>query len=81
MNNFSSYTLALHGTFYEDVSIKVDRFISKCILEKALEVEIITGNSDRMKELVNEVLLDYNLKSETPVYNNGTLLINMLIKL
>ena len=81
MNNFTPYKLDLHGTFYKDVSIKVDRFISKCILEKALEVEIITGNSDRMKELVNEVLLDYNLKSETPIYNNGTLLINMLIKL
>ena len=81
MNNFSHYKLDLHGTFYKDVSTKVDRFINKCIVEKALEVEIITGNSDRMKELVNEVLLEYNLKSETPIYNNGTLLINMLIKL
>jgi hypothetical protein len=34
-----------------------------------------------MKELVNEVLDEYNLKGVTPIFNNGTLLINMLIKL
>ena len=59
----------------------MDKFINKCILEKALEVEVVTGHSDRMKELVNEVLDEYNLKGVTPIFNNGTLLINMLIKL
>jgi len=34
-----------------------------------------------MKELVKQVLGEYNLKSESPIYNNGTLIINMLIKL
>ena len=48
MNNYSSYKLDLHGTFYRDVSTKVHRFISKCIIDKAQEVEIVTGNSDRM---------------------------------
>jgi len=81
MNNFSLYKLDLHGTFHKDVKVKVDKFISKCILEKAQEVEVVTGHSDRMKELVNEVLDDYNLKAVTPIFNNGTLLINMLIKL
>jgi hypothetical protein len=50
-------------------------------MDKAQEVEIVTGNSDRMKELVREVLYEYNLKSESPIYNNGTLIVNMLIKL
>ena len=81
MNNFILYKLDLHGTFHKDVREKVDKFISKCILEKALEVEVVTGHSDRMKELVNEVLDEYNLKGVTPIFNNGTLLINMLIKL
>ena len=81
MNNYSSYKLDLHGTFYRDVSSKVHSFISRCIMDKALEVEIVTGNSDRMKELVIEVLSEYNLKSESPTYNNGTLIVNMLIKL
>ncbi|MFQ3369141.1 MAG: hypothetical protein ACI8PF_000430 [Flavobacteriaceae bacterium] len=81
MNNFILYKLDLHGTFHKDVRKKVDKFINKCILEKALEVEVVTGHSDRMKELVNEVLDEYNLKGVTPIFNNGTLLINMLIKL
>lgn len=81
MNNYSSYKLDLHGTFYRDVSGKVHSFISRCIMDKAQEVEIVTGNSDRMKELVREVLSEYNLKSESPIYNNGTLIVNMLIKL
>lgn len=81
MNNYSSYKLDLHGTFYRDVSSKVHSFISRCIMDKAHEVEIVTGNSDRMKELVREVLSEYNLKSESPIYNNGTLVVNMLIKL
>ena len=50
-------------------------------LEKAQEVEVVTGNSDRMKELVIDVLEEYNLKGFTPIYNNGSLVINMLIKL
>ena len=81
MNNFILYKLDLHGTFHKDVRKKVDKFINKYILEKALEVEVVTGHSDRMKELVNEVLDEYNLKGVTPIFNNGTLLINMLIKL
>lgn len=81
MNNFILYKLDLHGTFHKDVRKKVDKFINKCILEKALEVEVVTGHSERMKELVNEVLDEYNLKGVTPIFNNGTLLINMLIKL
>jgi len=81
MNYYKSYKLDLHGTFYRDVSKKVHSFIGKCILDKAQEVEIITGNSDRMKELVKQVLSEYNLKSESPIYNKGTLIINMLIKL
>ena len=80
-NHYKSYKLDLHGTFYRDVNEKVHNFIGKCIVDKAQEVEIITGNSDRMKELVKQVLGEYNLKSESPIYNNGTLIINMLIKL
>ena len=81
MNNYTPYKLDLHRTFYRDVSSKVHSFISRCIMDKAQEGEIVTGNSDRMKELVREVLSEYNLKSESPIYNNGTLIVNMLIKL
>lgn len=81
MNNLNFYKLDLHGTFHKDVSEKVHKFIGKCILEKAQEVEVVTGNSDRMKELVIDVLEEYNLKGFTPIYNNGSLVINMLIKL
>jgi dsDNA-specific endonuclease/ATPase MutS2 len=81
MNNLKFYKLDLHGTFHSQVKDKVDKFISNCILDKAIEVEIITGNSDKMKALVVDVLKDYNLKSYSPVFNSGTLIIDMLMKL
>jgi len=81
MNNLKFYKLDLHGTFHGQVKDKVDKFISNCILESAIEVEIVTGNSNKMKSLVIEVLNEYNLKSISPIYNNGTLIVNMLIKL
>ncbi len=67
--------LDLHGVFHSEVFETVDKFISENLY--AGEVEIVTGYSDRMKELVQEVLSDYKLKGETPPYNSGTLVVKI----
>lgn len=68
----------LHGVFHSEVFDVVDQFINESIVSGKTEVEIITGYSPRMKELVREVLSDYNLTGKEPVYNSGTLIVNML---
>lgn len=51
--------LDLHGVKHEDVHRIVDRHIYL----NTPPFKIITGNSSRMKELVEEVLDEYNYKS------------------
>ena len=56
--------LDLHGIRHRDVYHTVDKFINDIILEDKPErkFEIVTGYSDRMKELVCEVLDEYKLE-------------------
>jgi hypothetical protein len=56
--------LDLHGVRHKDVRRKVIRVIedSWC---KEEEIEIITGHSQRMKEMVMSVLNEYNLSCNT----------------
>ncbi len=70
--------LDLHGIFHSEVEEVVDSFISENLFEQ--KIEIVTGYSTRMKEIVKAVLLDYNLTAEEPLFNDGTLMINILEK-
>jgi len=70
--------LDLHGTKHVDVRNKVIRFIESnwnC----GEEIEIITGNSYKMKKLVTEVASEYDLTYRKPYFdvNGGRLRINM----
>ncbi len=55
-------TLDLHGVKHKDVFTHVDKFIGEHLLRGHLQVQIITGHSDKMKKLVNEVLGDYGFR-------------------
>jgi len=67
--------LDLHGIYHSDVFDIVDDFVGKCIIEDIDHFEIVTGYSERMKELVQEVLSDYKLKGFCTPYNRGKLVI------
>ncbi len=56
--------LDLHGVRHHKVQQVVDQFLSKHLYNSTNEVSIIIGNSDKMKKIVDNVLKDYNLKSE-----------------
>jgi|TARA_R110000787_G_scaffold269528_1_gene376356 DNA-nicking Smr family endonuclease len=56
--------LDLHGVRHHEVQQVVDQFLSKHLYNSTNEVSIIIGNSDKMKKIVDNVLKDYNLKSE-----------------
>ena len=53
-------TLDLHGIRHHDV----DRLVENFVLMKEPPMRIITGNSDRMIELVIKVLDKYNIDYE-----------------
>tara|TARA_B100000287_G_C20087167_1_gene564854 strand:+ start:209 stop:409 length:201 start_codon:yes stop_codon:yes gene_type:complete len=52
--------LDLHGTRHHDV----DRIVENFVLLKTLPMRIITGNSDRMIQLVVEVLDRHDIQYE-----------------
>ena len=67
----------LHGVKHKDVFTHVDKFIGEHILLGNLQVQIITGHSDKMKKLVKEVLVDYGIESEQSFFDNSTLNIKL----
>ncbi|MFH1320291.1 MAG: Smr/MutS family protein [Bacteroidota bacterium] len=69
--------LDLHGIKHADVFKIVDNFIGKHIIYGTDSVEIITGYSQRMKDLVIDVLNDYQVSSENHRYNSGVLIIDL----
>jgi hypothetical protein len=65
-------TLDLHGVYHDEV----DRLVENFILMNDCPLEIITGNSSRMQELVKEVLEKYHFKYRYKNYVNlGALII------
>ena len=54
------YKVDLHTLRHEDARREVIRFIEEHWNEEA-ELEIITGNSNKMKELVKNILDEYKL--------------------
>jgi DNA-nicking Smr family endonuclease len=73
MNN----RIDLHGVKHENVQRELDQFYWQMMQKGHSEVEVVTGISQRMKEIVKQVSEDYNFSVlETPI-NPGALIIRM----
>ena len=59
-----NHSLDLHGVRHGDVSRKIDSFIGNHLMRGSSEVQIIIGNSEEMKKIVDTTLEDYGLESE-----------------
>ena len=67
----------LHGLKHENVHRELDQFFWQMMQRGHSEVEVITGISKKMKELVKKVSEDYNFKvSETDI-NPGSVTIRI----
>jgi DNA-nicking Smr family endonuclease len=69
--------LDLHGTKHEDVYRKLDVFFWECMRRNITQIEIVTGMSDKMKEIVMNVSAEYNFKVSDFNINQGSLFINI----
>ena len=64
--------LDLHGVRHEDAEYKIHRFIYRA----SLPCKIITGHSTAMKNIVQNILKEYDLKSHHENYvNSGCLVV------
>lgn len=65
--------LNLHGLVHDDVWDIVENFV--LVNSDELPLRIITGNSERMKEIVQGVLDSYDYAYETPAHNGGEIIV------
>lgn len=62
----------LHGLQHISVKNMVDSFIWDCMKSSISHGDIITGNSDKMKEIVIDIIKEYNLDYKVgDIYNPG----------
>ena len=70
-------TLDLHGVKHADVPRLVDQFIWEQMNKKSREVEIITGVSQTMKDVVIKNLKDYEFNYSEAWNNPGKLIVSL----
>lgn len=67
----------LHGVKHEDVQRRLDVFYWEVMQKNISRVEVITGVSQRMKDIVREVTKDYGFTiMENPI-NIGSLFVDL----
>lgn len=57
----------LHGVKHDDASRQVEKLVNQ-FWGQEVEIEIVTGNSERMKEVVKEALREYDLEIQDGDY-------------
>ena len=65
--------LDLHGVFHSEVRDKVENFV--LLNSTKLPVKIITGDSQRMRNLTVNILDKYKFNYDTPAHNPGEIIV------
>ena len=71
-------TLDLHGVKHSEVPRLVDQFLWEQINKKSREVEIITGLSTVMREIVINNLKDYDFTYNDEFKNPGKIVVKLV---
>ena len=71
-------TLDLHGVKHADVPKLMDQFIWEQMNKKSKEIEIITGISQTMKDVVIKNLKDYEFTYNEAWNNPGKLIVSLV---
>ena len=73
----SHFELDLHDINHANVPIEIDKFLNYHIIKGSYEIRIVTGNSDKMKNIVRDTLKDYNMDAEDSIINSGILIVKL----
>lgn len=65
--------LDLHGIFHRDVRDKVENFVLLHSIE--LPIRIITGDSNRMRNLTVNILNKHHFTYDIPAHNPGEIIV------
>jgi DNA-nicking Smr family endonuclease len=71
-------TLDLHGVKHADVAKLLDQFIWEQMNKKSKEIEVITGLSQTMKQVVIKNLKDYDFNYNEAWNNPGKLIVSLV---
>lgn len=69
--------LDLHGIKHVDVKRELDKFFWEAMQKKLTQVEVVTGHSTQMKEIVFETSNEYGFSVKEGLINRGSLLIDI----
>ena len=69
--------LDLHGIRHSEVERKLDSFFWESMQRNLSQVEVVTGISSRMKNIVENTCKDYGFSVNERYYNPGSLIINI----
>jgi hypothetical protein len=69
--------LDLHGIKHSDVKRELDIFFWRAMQRKLNQVEVVTGHSDQMKDLVFETCREYGFSVKEGLINRGYLIIDI----
>lgn len=64
------FELDSHGVKHKDVREKLDLFLYKMIKRDISESRAMTGNSKKMKKIVNDICEDYGFKTSEEFINS-----------
>lgn len=67
----------LHGIRHADTQQKLDTFYWDAMRRGISEVEVVTGISDRMKQIVRDVSREYGFVAEDAPLNPGSMRIRI----
>ena len=67
----------LHGIKHENVQKELDQFFWSMMKSNHFEVEVITGISNIMKDIVKDVSKDYNFNVQEVPFNPGLLIVRI----
>ena len=65
--------LDLHGYYHHEIEELVENFV--LLNSKELPIRIIVGNSDIMRTLTEDVLINHNFEYNTPAHNAGEIIV------
>jgi len=70
--------LDLHGIKHEDVPRLMDAFIWEHMQKKSTYIQVVTGNSSTMKQIVKNVVAEYGFDVSDEFSPNGQVMINLV---
>lgn len=62
-----------HGKTYMEVEDKLPNWL--LLRQDCLPIHIVTGNSEKMREVVMKILNEYDFKYMIPTYNHGMVIV------